>query len=218
MNFFGHATVATWSPEAPAAYVLGAMLPDFASLSGARSLAADAPTVARGIALHHRTDDVFHAAPTFVALMIDARERFTRAGVANGPARAAAHIGIEMLLDGTLVGEISLGRAFLSAIEALREEHVRFATVEHAARFWHFHARVRGYGIPYAYVDADFVADRVAGALAGRPRLALGTSPVSDVARVLRAIQPHVVAQAETLLDEIRRGLASASDDRVALP
>ena len=199
--------VATWSAESPATYVLGAMLPDFASISGARSLDAREPDMSRGVALHHRTDEVFHGAPTFVALMIEARAQFTAAGLPNGASRAAAHIGVELLLDGTLVGDSSLGAAYLDAIAALREEHLTFASPEHAGRFWSFHERVRGYGIPYGYDDPDFVAARIAGALAGRPRLALGTTPVSAVSMVLRAMTPQVAARAEQLFAEVRGGL-----------
>jgi hypothetical protein len=36
MNFFGHAKVALWRGDA-AGFVLGAMLPDFASMAGTRS-------------------------------------------------------------------------------------------------------------------------------------------------------------------------------------
>jgi hypothetical protein len=213
VNFFGHATVATWSSEPLPTYVLGAMLPDFATLSGARSLGAGEPSVARGVALHHRTDDAFHGAPTFVALMIEARARLERAGLGNGPSRATAHIGIEMLLDGTLVGEALPARAFLGAIEAIREEHLVFGSAEHAARFWHFHERVRHYGVPYGYVDPAFVAARVAGALAHRPRLALGDSTAGDVTRVLRDLRPLILERAGALLDEVRAGLAGAPED-----
>ena len=65
MNFFGHAAVASWR-IGRGGLPLGAMLPDFASISGARSLSAKEAEVARGVALHHRTDEVFHAAPSFV--------------------------------------------------------------------------------------------------------------------------------------------------------
>lgn len=215
VNFFGHATVATWSATPTPTFVLGAMLPDFATLSGARSLAAGEPTVARGVALHYRTDDAFHGAPTFVALMIEARTRFAQAGLRNGPSRAAAHLGIELLLDGTLVHEALPGRAFLGAIAALREEHVVFGAADDAARFWRFHGRVRDYGIPYGYVDPDFVAARIAGALANRPRLALGGSQEVDVARVLRAMQPLIVRRATTLLSEVRGGLALLERERM---
>lgn len=216
VNFFGHATVATWSDAPAATYVIGAMLPDFASISGARSLTASEPEVARGITLHHHTDEVFHAAPSFVALMIDARERFAHAGLPNGAARAASHIGVELLLDGTLVADAQVGRAYVDAIDALRAEHLVFTSADHAERFWEFFGRARGYGVPHAYVDPQFVAERIAGALANRPRLALGDSPVSDVARVLRVMQPIVVARAAALLDEVRSGLAAYTDVALA--
>lgn len=215
VNFFGHSYVATWSPDSSPAYVLGAMLPDFASLSGARSLAAGDAEVARGVALHHRTDDAFHGAPTFVAQMIDARERFTHAGLPNGASRAAAHIGIELLLDGTLVDDPRASSAFLEAMEGLREEQVVFGGPADASRFWEFHRLVRGYGVPYGYTDPTFVAARIAGALAHRPRLALGSTPLADVARVLAALAPLVRASADTLLGEVRAGLTAPREVRV---
>ena len=70
MNFFGHAVVATWHATEPR-FVLGAMLPDFAAMIRARPPAARDPELARGIALHHATDEVFHDAPTFRELGYD---------------------------------------------------------------------------------------------------------------------------------------------------
>ena len=74
MNFFGHAVVAGWFEGDPR-YVLGSMLPDFASMSGTRLNPVEQPEVAAGVALHHRTDDAFHGAPSFLHLMTFARER-----------------------------------------------------------------------------------------------------------------------------------------------
>ena len=78
MNFFGHATVAAWAPGATPPFVLGAMLPDFAAISGARSARPRHAEARRGVALHLATDEVFHAAPDFVALTALVRERLER--------------------------------------------------------------------------------------------------------------------------------------------
>ena len=40
------------------------------------------------------------------------------AGVARGSARGAAHVGIELLLDGTLVDEPGAGPAYLAALRS----------------------------------------------------------------------------------------------------
>ena len=71
MNFFGHATVASWVSNAPAV-VLGAMLPDFATMIRARPPTAKQPELWRGVRLHHDTDAVFHDHPVFRELCADA--------------------------------------------------------------------------------------------------------------------------------------------------
>ena len=109
MNFFGHAAVATWQAAAPGR-TLGAMLPDFATMSGAR-LSTTTPSpdaeVASGIDLHHKTDGVFHQLPVVLGLMRELDERLAHGGCARGPRRAVAHIGVELLLDGVLVEELA---------------------------------------------------------------------------------------------------------------
>jgi hypothetical protein len=212
VNFFGHASVATWSEDASPGYVFGAMLPDFVAITGARSTVPCDAEIARGVALHHATDAVFHAAPTFVALMGEARARLSEAGLGGGASRAAAHLGIELLLDGTLVGGDVGARAYLDALTALREDQLRFDDPAHGPRYWAFHARLRGYGVPHGYVDPAFVAARIRDALAGRPRLALGEVGVDEVARVLATLRPEITRRAETLLDEVRVGLRASSE------
>jgi hypothetical protein len=103
MNFFGHVVVATWQPARDARTALGAMLPDLVGVAGLRGVAPGDPEVARGVALHHRTDEVFHASDTFVSLQTLLRSALEARGIRGGPARAAAHVGIELLLDGLLL-------------------------------------------------------------------------------------------------------------------
>src|SRR5690606_3246840 len=67
MNFFGHACVAARIDSDPRV-LLGAMLPDFASMSRTRLAGSEDPAVAAGIALHLATDDVFHGARGFLTL------------------------------------------------------------------------------------------------------------------------------------------------------
>jgi hypothetical protein len=216
VNFFGHASVATWSRDASPEYVFGAMLPDFVAITGARSTAPCDAEIARGVALHHATDAVFHGAPTFVALMGEARARLGDAGLSGGASRAAAHLGIELLLDGTLVGAEAHARAYEQALAALREAHLRFDDPSHGPRYWAFHARLRGYGVPHGYIEPAFVAARIRDALAGRPRLALGDVGVDEVTRVLAALQPEITRRAETLLDEVRVGLHATHEPRTS--
>jgi hypothetical protein len=83
VNFFGHAAIASWHSPADAGVALGSMLPDFASMCGARLDEQRDPRVAAGVALHHATDAVFHRAPVVLALFRDAGRAPGRAG---GPA------------------------------------------------------------------------------------------------------------------------------------
>src|SRR2546428_3982578 len=104
MDFFGHAAVASWRDGGPAV-VLGAMLPDFATMCRAR---LDTPTdaeIAVGVELHHATDAAFHQLPVVTGLMRELDDRLARGGCARGPRRAVAHIGTELLLDGVLVDD-----------------------------------------------------------------------------------------------------------------
>lgn len=86
MNFIGHAQVALWTSSSPA-FVLGAMLPDFASMAGTRLAArlhsSDEPELAAGVSLHHLTDEVFHGSAPFIALMQEAMDALTGRGVAR---------------------------------------------------------------------------------------------------------------------------------------
>ena len=61
MNFFGHVVAASWVSAEPA-FGLGSMLPDFASMIGARLRASSHVTTKEGIDWHHTTDAAFHRA------------------------------------------------------------------------------------------------------------------------------------------------------------
>jgi hypothetical protein len=219
VNYFGHAAVATWASDATPAFVLGAMLPDFAAISGARSVGATHHETARGVLLHHATDEVFHAAPDFVALTRLVRERLERGGVGRGGAWAAAHVGIELLIDGTLVTD---GRACALYVRALRDAdaHMACADIDEGPSLARFLDRVRGAGVPYPYADPRAVAARVERALLSRPRLALHGGQADVLAAVLADVAADVRERARSLLDEVRRGLLArmAGPERWATP
>jgi hypothetical protein len=208
VNFFGHATVAGWEVEATSAFVLGAMLPDFATISGARSVRPTHPETTRGVALHHATDAVFHAAPDFIVLTTRVREQLEREGIANGGARAAAHVGIELLLDGTLVTDARAGDRYVRAL-ADAETHIACAGADDVPRLARFLDRLRVAGIPYPYADPRAVAARVERALSSRPLLALPAGHADVLATVLTDVLSDVRGRAASLLDEVRRGLGS---------
>jgi hypothetical protein len=207
MNFFGHAVVASWTPGATPAFVLGAMLPDFVAISGVRSARPAHPETHRGVALHHATDEVFHAAPDFVALTARARARLEAGGVRRGSAWAAAHVGVELLIDGTLVADESAGDLYLHAL-ADAQAHIVCADAGDVSRVAQLLDRVRASGIPRLYTDPRAVAGRVERALLSRPLLALGGGDADVLAAVLGDVVADVRISAGALLDHVRLGVA----------
>jgi hypothetical protein len=212
VNYFGHAAVSTWltPTDADAAgLALGAMLPDFASMCGAR-LAPEDPALAgavpRGIALHHRTDAVFHTAAPVVALMRELDDRLAAAGVARGPRRAGAHIGTELLLDGVLVDDAAY-RAAYSAGVAHDAAPIRWREPGDPARFAALQARLRGYGPPDDLRDPSSIVQRLARVLGPRPLLAPSAPDLHAMHGCLAAHQPRVAIAADAVLRALRAGL-----------
>src|SRR5690606_20947871 len=115
VNFFGHAAIAAWHSSEPG-FVLGAMLPDFAAMIRTRPPRATLTSIERGIAFHHLTDHAFHDAPSFRQLTAAAMLELAGLGLGRGAARATAHVGIEILIDGVLARESAARRAYLDAL------------------------------------------------------------------------------------------------------
>lgn len=204
MNVLGHTHVADRLRPEDAAHALGAVLPDLATIAGVRlqtPLPAMAQTaIADGIACHHATDATFHSLAPFHIGTAALRRDLLVAGLPTGPARAVAHAGYELLLDGTLIGsptEQAYRRALAmasSATDAIAPAHrVRWrafvdritANARHALR----------------YDDVEWVADRLVAILDHRPRLRLDAAHVPAMVRVLdrhagtiREDAPHVLA------------------------
>lgn len=203
MNFFGHAYVAQWTSGDPR-FALGAMLPDFEGMARTRLVENGDPTVAFGIRHHHATDAVFHAAPDFVALIAFAGERLRAMGLGRGSARAVAHVGTELFLDGRLVEDRDARDRYVAAVEGAGELPLRFAD---SARWAAFRARLRSLGPPLGYADPSFVGDRLVGILAPRPRLALDEPGARAMRRFLPALQRAVDDRADALLAHLAERL-----------
>jgi len=197
VNFFGHAAVATWQDPAPPGRVLGAMLPDFATMSGAR-LAPDQPhdaAVAGGIDLHHATDAVFHRAPPVLALMRELDER-----------RAVAHIGVELLLDGVLVDEHAYRDAYTAGL-AHSPDGIAWREPDDPPQFARLLTRLRSYGVPLDLQRPDAIAQRLHRMLSHRPLLAPSASDLAVIKTALVEYKPRVEVAADTVLRAVRAGL-----------
>lgn len=209
MNFFGHATVAAWMSDDPR-WVLGAMLPDFASMSRARLRGARDGAVTAGIALHHATDEAFHGAPTFLELCGQGAETLEAAGLGRGAARAVAHVGTELLLDGLLLDDAEAARCYRGAVALPREPLGLLFHEGGAARFAALDARLREHDLPEDYRSPERVALRLEPILARRPRLAFAPRERPAVVAYLERTQRALSRAAPLLLAEVRRGLESA--------
>lgn len=206
MNFFGHATVAAWRDPRDPRFLLGAMLPDFASMCGARlAVEQPDPEIAAGVALHHLTDAIFHRAPVVVGLFRDAEVRLEARGVRKGPRRAAAHVGVELLLDGVFVRESDNRAAYLDGLDATTG--VQWRDDDGPARFAALVARLRHYGVPVDLIGGAGVARRIERTLAGRTLLEPSGDERTAIAAVMDDLVARVDAAAATVLMQVRAGL-----------
>ena len=213
VNFFAHATVALWRSSEPR-FLLGAMLPDLTSMIGVRLHGASDAELAAGIDFHHETDAAFHAAPIFLALCAEGITAMGAAGVGRGTARAVAHVGTELLLDGALSRQSDARRAYSRTLElAARERWVDALKLEGAETEQRLHeglVRLSGAPLPEGYREPQFVVARLRTILARRPRLAMQPDDLASVSSFIHACQHQVSNRWPELLDQVRSGLQAA--------
>ena len=194
-------------------FVLGSMLPDFASMIRARPPRVAHEELARGVAFHHRTDGAFHDSVTFRRLTSGAFVELEAAGVRRSSARAVAHVGTEILLDAELAREPEAREVYYRAVRAADAtalgtniewrdgaERERFDALVRALT-----ARSTGYAEP----GIAELAWRIERALHARPRLALDAAGAALVQDWVPAALLRVAGTARALLDEVRAGLGA---------
>lgn len=210
MNIGGHIAVAMrLVPDAPRVW-LGAALPDLGAMGRFRLMGDSAdPDVTSGIALHHATDDAFHRHPTFTEAMARLRADLAADGVGRGPARAAAHVGPELLIDGFLLADARLRNAIDDAFDEIQPlSHALATLVETDNEAWIRHlSKVSAWGIPSDYSDPHAVAARLHRILSQRPRLKFGRAHVEAIGRRLAAEQPALDGAVPSLLDDLETSL-----------
>jgi hypothetical protein len=208
VNFFGHAAVASWSMPVPIpGVVLGAMLPDFATMCGGRIDGADEPTVADGIDLHHRTDAVFHQLPVVTGLMRELDDHLVRGQCARGPRRAVAHIGVELLLDGVLLDDPIYRAAYLAGL--WHDPALRWREPDTAPRFAALLERLRARGVPDDLQRPDAITHRLAHILGHRPLLAPSPDDLRAIRAALVAFKPRIEVAADTVMRAMRPAFAA---------
>jgi len=207
VNFFGHAAVARLVDDDPA-FLIGAMAPDLLKMCGAAAGAATSPKVAAGEAHHLEVDAWFHGNPAFTQLSAWAARALGEAGLPHGPARGAAHVGVELVLDGIRAADGPARAAYARSLAEAGSARVPFVfdDAPSGARWQALVARLRGGTIPEAYRDLDFVAARIAGALSRRPRLAIGDRDIPTLRAFLPALANRVAAEARALTGPLLAG------------
>jgi hypothetical protein len=202
MNWYAHAVVAEQRSAEPG-WVLGAMLPDLAAAIGTRVVPPGPGELLGGLRHHARADAAFHAAPEFVELVAGGRAALAGSGLARGSAWAAAHVGVELLLDGWLAERCPPSAAFGAAVAraaALAERPALLRPAPEPGRWLALCARLRAGDLPRAYARPARAALGVERTLARHPRLALRAGERAALARWLAEARAPVAARAGALL------------------
>ncbi len=206
VNFFGHVAAASWRGASPA-FALGAMLPDLTAMTGTRPARIEAAEVSSGVAFHHTTDAAFHDLEAFVRLCASTSSGLRARGLPRGSARGAAHVAVELALDGVLVGDPGAAELYVSA---LADDAAAGAIVleGESRRFFALRDELASRGIPAHYQSPAFVARAVRRALSRRPRLALLPGHEAILEAELPAHLQRVRAAAPGIFADLRASLA----------
>jgi hypothetical protein len=219
VNLVGHVAAA---PEAASpGFLAGCVLPDVAAISRVRVARPAVEPIAAGVAYHHDCDHAFHASPWFTRTCVDLRDELLAAGVDRGPARAAAHAGLEMLLDGALVSDDGIRHQLRVALDTLDANAVMLATLVAASDRGRWIAGVQRIARSLdvdGYRDAASVTLRLQRMTAGRARIELRADQAAEVTAVLTEAQPRVLADAPAVLADVRRGAARPRSSEGSLP
>ncbi|MFQ5699014.1 MAG: hypothetical protein ACE5IL_12105 [Myxococcota bacterium] len=215
MNFVAHAALALEQREDPA-LALGAMLPDLASLCGARLAGVSNPRVAEGVRWHVASDAAFHDAPLFRSLVRSASRAGVARGLRRGIARAAAHVTIEIWLDASLLARPGLAGFVDRALAVAQEPAVRRAITWRrpgdAPRWRALHDRLSSRGFTRKAPTSARVADGVVRTLARRPRLSAQPGELRALHAGAEQLRGPVERSAPALLRPPRRALAQRAE------
>lgn len=208
MNFVGHAIAARWEDDDPR-HGAGAMLPDLARMCGAATPSTHDAVVLAGVRCHHRVDAAFHDAPTFLDLMRRARVDLAARGVPRAARLAAAHVGVELLLDGAFVTAPELAPAFqwaTSGAQRLAASTLTWPDATSEARFAQLCEHLPE--IAAGYASATVVGERVVRILARRPRLDPGPAAAAIQAWAVDA-SPAVARASGQVLHELGHAIGA---------
>lgn len=218
MNFFGHAALAadhfTTEKATPhtgelGRFCVGAMLPDFVGmLRLGRPLVSD-EALARGVSFHHRTDHAFHDLHSFQQLSRQTFAWLSERSLPRGPARAVAHVGIEMLLDEIMARDGAARAAYLAALSVPLDSALAFEAPSDFVRLEALRRNLQERAATQLDPTPELVAQRIRRTLQGRPRLATDDAGELLLREWVVAARPWVAAAAPGLLATLRAQLAN---------
>lgn len=228
MNFVGHIHLARIKLEngSPASgddtpphaenvgFLIGSALPDIAAMGRFRLTGHTADhSVAAGIDLHHRTDEVFHRHDWFRRNSKAVAERLELAGLSRGAARACGHVGVELLLDGRLLDDqVDLRSSVQFAMSQISQPTLRLTAAVQGDRQadWDAHlGSVAGWPLPKDYRRPEAVAARLHRILSRRPRLRFSDEQIGVVAGTLAERQPLIETEVSHLIADLNASLAA---------
>lgn len=194
--------------DAEPEFVLGAMLPDFTSMLRLGPFEVESELIRRGVALHHETDEAFHGNDSFVELSGWTTSELLARGVGRGGARAVGHIGVELLLDGTLLPDPRGEALYLNALHHLAANRILPDTPEDASQaLSRLASRIASYGSPSTHSDPESVTERLIGILRHRPRLRIEETEREATVDVLRALEPKIALHSPHILQSVLSAL-----------
>ena len=212
MNLVGHVAVALGPGSTPTTeFLVGCMLPDLAAIARVR---VSRPTgeLGGGVAYHHACDGVFHESEWFRTTNRAVRDALVGAGISSGPARACSHAGVEMLLDGRLVTDVTIDAHARAVLDALRTDAPALAPLapEDQRDVWVERLQQIGTSLdPARYADTRFVAERLQRMTSGRRRIELPLEQVDAVTATLREFQSEIGDVAPDVVEQVRSTVLS---------
>ena len=207
MNFVGHIVVADRAAGgASTAHLLGAAAPDLARMARLPVADGGSDDFRAGVAAHHRTDAAFHDLPWFRRRNRELVGELTARGVRRGPARGAAHVLVELLLDGALLADAQHAATFAPAwasLAAADADARAMVPADGHGRWLDFLDQLTRRLDPPSYADATYAADRTAGTLSWRPRLAMTDEEHAALQDVAVEVQLVVLDSAHDVLASV---------------
>lgn len=212
MNVAGHIAVAQRLSDDPA-FWLGAALPDLGSIGGFRLVGSvDHRAVTAGIRCHHQTDDAFHRSDWFRRRQDRLRADLATAGMARGAARAVAHVGPELLIDGALLrsGEFADSVADTFATIGDIGDGLASLVPSRPDAWWEHLLDIATRRPPTDHDDPSAVARRLERILSRRPRLAMRPGDVATATTALTAEHPGIGSTVADLLTHLETEVRNA--------